>query len=157
MDTTLIAAIIGGTCTICAVILTPFTQRHFETKGFFPINQDRRKILEGTWRGIVQQFIDNLTTKSYHVDLLFEIKGKKVQGTGIINAGDALYHVVLDGSFRNDRFLKMDYQNKDLNIVQFGCFIFHLSEDSKSLTGRFVGYGQRTKEIIHGSCEFQKI
>jgi hypothetical protein len=156
MDSTLIAAIIGGICTIGAVLITPLAQRYFETKGFFPIDQDRRKILEGTWRGIVQQVIDS-TYHKYQVDLIIEIKGKKLVGTGIISSNGSLYYVALDGSFRNDRFLKMDYQNKDLNIVQFGCFIFNLSESSKILEGRFVGYGQLTKNIVYGTCEFQKI
>lgn len=50
----------------------------------------------------------------------------------------------------------MDYQNEDPNIVQFGSFVFHLSDDARKLEGKFVGYGHINKEVIFGSCVFRK-
>jgi hypothetical protein len=155
MDITLIVGIIGGICTIAAAIITPLVQTYFETRIFFPISNDRRKILQGIWKGTVNQNLSDGTFKTFTVDLDLNIKGKKIQGTGIINA-EELFYVSLDGSFRNDRFLKMDYQNKNLKILQFGSFVFHLSDDSRELVGKFVGYGHLSKAIIYGSCQFNK-
>jgi hypothetical protein len=156
MDSTLIAGIIGGVSTITAVVI-PIAQKHFETKTLFPISTDRRNILQGKWTGTVNQHIDKNTfnTISVELNIKINIKQRKIYGTGIINALQ-IYHVSLDGSFRNDRFLKMDYQNIDSSIVQFGSFVFHLSDDSKQLKGRFVGYGHISKDIISGSCQFNK-
>jgi hypothetical protein len=156
MDTTLITGIIGGICTIAAVIITPMAEKYFGPQTGYPISNDRRKILQGTWTGVVSQCLAETTVRTLNVDLDLNIKGRKIQGTGILNTGELLFHVVLNGSFRNDRFLKMDYQNKDVNVVQFGSFVFHLSDDSKELIGRFVGYGQISRSIVYGSCQFKK-
>ena len=157
MDSTIIAGILGATSTIVAIILTPIAQQYFESKIFFPISKDRRKCLEGDWQGIVRQAVSVTEFNPINCMLNFKIKGRKVIGTGIITIKpDEMYRVSLNGSFRNDRFLKMDYQNDDSNVLQFGSFIFHLSDDSKELDGRFVGYGFKSKSIIHGTCLFRK-
>ena len=155
MDSTVLAGLIGGVCTITAVIITPIFQRYFETRVFYPISADRCKILEGVWKGTVNQELNGAIFRNFDVDLDLAVTGRKITGSGVINAGQ-LYYVSLDGSFRNDRFLKMDYHNRDLNILQFGSFIFHLSDDSAELTGKFVGYGHISKTVFYGSCRFTK-
>ena len=83
---------------------------------------------------------------------------KKVIGSGTINGGNnmGMMSVILEGGYRNDRFLKMDYHNKDTDIIQFGTFILELSEDKLTLKGNFLGYGPYSKKIVDGTVELTK-
>jgi hypothetical protein len=156
MDSTLLTGIIGGICTISAAVISPLALKYSETKDWVSIPRDRRNALQGKWSGDVVQYLADATIRKFTVEITLVIKGKRINGIGIIIA-DKLYHVTLDGSFRNDKFLKMDYQNKDPNIVQFGSFVFHLDDEPKDLVGRFVGYGHIAKAIIYGTCELKKV
>jgi len=155
MDSTIIASIVGGIATICAAIIPLLVKSRNEKRLFYPISRDRRKALTGKWEGIVVQQTNTENKLSFKVQLDIEIKGRKLIGNGTL-INDTIYNVELEGSFRNDRFLKMDYRNKEPQVIQFGSFIFHLSDDARGLKGLFVGYGHLSKSILHGHCEFHK-
>lgn len=155
MDSTIIASIIGGATTLAAVIITPIVKNLIEDKKFYPISKDRRSTLTGKWEGLVRQNLKENDERSFNVQLNIKVKGRRIIGTGVISS-DNMHHVELEGSFRNDRFLKMDYRNNELGVVQFGSFVFQLSGDSRQLQGLFVGYGHLSESIIHGDCLFNK-
>jgi hypothetical protein len=155
MNNDVLAAIIGGLATLTGVIVSPIVSKFIENKSFYPISRDRRKKMAGKWKGKVNQYEKDVITRSIEVELDLTIKGKEVRGTGMVNS-EGLHQVSLKGFFRNDRFLKMDYQNDDESVVQFGCFVFGLGDDSKSLTGKFVGYGHVARKIVNGECHFEK-
>jgi hypothetical protein len=155
MDSTLIAAVIGGGFTIAAIILTPIAQQYIDGKKIFPISKSRAIALEGLWNGMVIQCLPDATVRTINVDLKLRTKGNSILGTALLTL-DTLYYVDLKGSFRNDRFLKMDYENTNKYIVQFGSFVFQLNDESNSLIGRFVGYGQVSEKIVYGEARFTK-
>ena len=114
-------------------------------------------MLKGSWKGTILQYMDGKAHMTYDAHISIDKIGRKtISGIGtVIYQGEKLT-LVLKGSFRNDRFLKVDYQNKNTGYVQFGCFVFHLGDDSKSLDGKLVGYGHVNRAIIHGDCNFIK-
>lgn len=60
------------------------------------------------------------------------------------------------GGFHNDYFIKFDYKNPDETVIQFGSCIVKLSDDGKSLKGKFVGYGASTNQIVNGIVDLEK-
>ncbi len=152
MDPTVLSGIIGGACTIAAVII-PIIIKGLEAP---PIPIGRQDFLKGTWKGaIVQSRADN-SIMTMQMELNLEIKRRKIVGTGVLFYDEQLHHISLCGIFRNDRFLKMDYDNKLSHLRQFGCFLFDLDKTEDQLTGRFVGYGHISRNIVHGTCSFKK-
>jgi len=149
------AALIGGLTTLAGVIISPIISKYIENRSFYPISRDRRKKMAGKWIGRVDQYDKDVITRSFVVELDLSVKGKEVRGTGVVNS-EGLHRVSLKGFFRNDRFLKMDYHNMDESIVQFGCFVFSLGDDSKTLDGKFVGYGHVANRIVNGQCLFRR-
>ncbi len=152
MDSTILASIIGGACTIAAVIIPKIIEDHRDPK----IPAGRQDFLKGTWKGtIVQSRTDDAIT-TMQMELNLEIKRRKIVGTGVLFYDEQLHHITLCGIFRNDRFLKMDYDNKLSHLRQFGCFLFDLDKVEGQLTGRFVGYGHISRNIVYGTCSFKK-
>lgn len=90
------------------------------------------------------------------MELDLVIRRRKVKGTGIVYHNGYIHHMILCGIFRNDRFLKIDYDNKLSQLRQFGCFLFDLDQKDERLVGRFVGYGHVSKSIVQGTCSLKK-
>lgn len=61
------------------------------------------------------------------------------------------------GGFLHDRFLLFEYINIDPSVIQLGSMLFELSNDGKTLEGRFQGYGVKTKGIVWGTVTLEKI
>ena len=63
------------------------------------------------------------------------------------------------GGFLHEQFVKLDYNNPDSDIMQFGCYVAKLitTSDRKTLDGRFVGYGPDTRDIVHGTAICNKV
>jgi hypothetical protein len=57
----------------------------------------------------------------------------------------------MTGGFRHDRFLKLEYKNKKHFKIQFGSILFDFDEDGETLTGQYVGFGHKSKKVVHGT------
>jgi len=152
MDSTVLASIIGGACTIAAVIIPIIIEEYRAPE----IPAGRQDFLKGTWKGTIVQSRADDAIMTMQMELNLEIKRRKIVGTGVLFYDEQLHHITLCGIFRNDRFLKMDYDNKLLHLRQFGCFLFDLDKVEGQLTGRFVGYGHISRNIVYGTCSFKK-
>lgn len=51
--------------------------------------------------------------------------------------------------------LRLDYQNEDPTIPQFGSGLLSI-KSARQLTGKFLGFGPETREIVSGKMTFDK-
>jgi hypothetical protein len=154
MEATTANAIIAAIGAVAGATLSAFIKSYLENRNFFSNSGDRRKALTGVWSGIVDQVSSNVT--GYKIELNIIATKKQIIGSGKVYRSGQIISIKLSGAFRNDEFLKLDYENSEGRIIQFGSFILELSSGSDTLDGRFVGYGHVSKSIIHGSVSLSK-
>jgi hypothetical protein len=121
---------------------------------FIPIRS--HPVLEsiaGTWDGDFDQTDASGKVSTYHLTLTLKTGRKTVKGTAIYNDNGTDTTVGLKGGFvdNRDRRLILSYKNADPAKLQHGELILSLSNDTKSLTGGFVGLGVVTNRIVSGS------
>ena len=66
--------------------------------------------------------------------------------------------MVINGSLEPRRILKLDYRpEKDPSVLMFGYYVLEIGNISKSITGRFIGFGPVTNKVIGGFVKMTKI
>jgi hypothetical protein len=151
MDSESLKILISGISTTVGLIGGTVLKTYIENKSLFNLSKGRKKKLNGNWVGHFTQNKDSFS--DFNIDL--KVGRKKISGTGTIGFNKG--KVSLYGGYRNDRFLKLDYQNIDNEIIQFGTIILELSPDNESLNGEFLGYGPKAKKIVAGNIEMKKL
>lgn len=158
MDSTLLAGIIGGTCTIISPLVVEFLKRLNEKSPLLHVNKARRDSLRGRWIGLVS-YEDGQKYNLNDHRIVFEVQpGRKIfkaQGTYTTEGG--ITSIKLKGGFYHDRFLKLEFENKASHIMHFGYVLFELSADSRTLQGKFTSYGRVSENIISGSTVMEKV
>ena len=157
MDSTVLAAIIGGLCTIGASIGAVFLTRLFDNPLGF--KKDRRlAALAGQWEGTVHQ--EGPPTIDFRQTVYIKLAGRTVRGEGTVfsQAYMITEPFTFFGGFVHDRFLRLEYEIQNQpGSVQFGYAILDLSPDGKTLSGKFVGYGALvTRDLVNGTTQLQK-
>ena len=123
---------------------------------------DRRKALRGRWRGTLKQLDSEVTGVEAHtLEMSFLPRWRTVTGTAFfiatMHGTDITVDLSVRGGFLHGRFLKIDYSHSDEAHMQFGSAVLGLSDDGKALSGRYVGYGSLTKQIVTGLITLSKI
>ncbi len=157
METSQVNAVIAAVGTILGSILTIFTKDYIENRNFVFLSSAGRKSLNGVWTGEISQDVGAATARKLRVDLEIQTGWWLINGTGKIYMEDSnMLFVNLKGAFGNDKFLKMCYENRRSDVVQFGSFVFSLSDASNKLAGMIVGYGHINEKVVWGEAEFNK-
>src|SRR5947209_1056856 len=146
MNPTIIASVIGGFVALVVPILTLIAKDWYEGRKFTK-DKTRRDALVGTWRGPMKQAIGRNGPFETVATIKFTEHGKKIIGKATYTSGEAEYELDFVGGFLHEQFVKLDYNNPDSQIMQFGCYVARLdiTKHSKILDGRFVGYGPDTR------------
>lgn len=155
------APVIAGLITALAIVVSPivafmYTKFH-EERNLQPLAADRKKALTGHWRGKSVQ-----PSMTSDMDVRLEVARKKVKGLAELrfqfDGQERRVSLKLDGGFLHDRFLKLDYAKKESDgAIQFGALVVELSEDARSLRGKYAGYGSMTRDIVSGTIELEKV
>lgn len=158
MDSTVLAGIIGGLCTvggsIAAVIATRFLDNPMGFK-----RSTRQASLAGYWDGTVRQ---QGAPADFRITFLLKPTGRTIRGEGDVRF---VYQnrtmdepITFLGGFVHDRFLKLEYEMQTQpGSVQFGFTLLELSPDGQTLSGPFLGYGARvTRGTVHGTLQLHK-
>jgi len=151
------AAIIGGGVALIAPITTYIATRLYDQRSLQKLDGSRRALL-GKWRGELIQEYEGKPV-AVVIDLEFTAANKKIEGVAEVDdfrAGRPRDKLKLEGGFRVDRYIKLDYENRDPAVFQFGTFVAKLQPDGKTLKGHFVGYGYVTDRILHGEATLLK-
>ena len=152
-------ALIAGCATIISAIITLLLKEYFDRRKeteYEKVKSQIRDAVYGNWKGHYKQTLNgNMLSINLSMDL-------KVSSTGVITGkakvpyGDETFELDIKGGFYSERFLKMDYENQNKSVLQFGAFIFKLSDNSKRLAGNFVGSGHVSGDIIGGNAILEK-
>lgn len=161
MDSTVIAAIIGGLFTILASIATFIFARIFD-KDFWATRQVRQIALDGRWEAMFHQEVG---PEGQPIDFpgtfIFRSGRQGVQGEAMleltIHNKRTFTTQFFKGRFVHERFLKLEYQLKDMpGTIQFGFLLAELSTGGNSLEGHFLGVGAVSQRIIWGIVQAHK-
>lgn len=161
MNPITLSAIIAGIFAISAPIASYFVIRFYESSSHRILSHSRRKALEGKWTGKVRQEVTiNDYPSEYEVSMELNAYRRTIKGKGSvrIQLPNQTYSlsINIDGGFLHERFARLDYENSDVASIQFGIMLLELNSDASELSGRFLGYGARTEQIVYGTLIFEK-
>ena len=148
MDPVVVAAIIGGCAAVAAPVITLLVKKALDERRLRPVPARWARALPGNWDGTVQE----AGLSPYKITLNFELRGKLIKGTGTFETRT----IEVTGSFYDDRFLRLDYKNKDPAIIQYGLAILELLPTANKLEGKFLGYGPIAKRLVAGGITLEK-
>ncbi len=156
---TITEAVIAGLATIFSAVITLLLKEYFIRKKerYEKLGSRLKEAVHGKWKGSYEQMLEG---SHRTIDLTIELKVTThgtIVGKAKVPYKNELFEMNITGGFYSDSFLKMDYENSERAILQFGAFVFKLSDDSRKLTGCFVGYGQVSGAIISGNATLKKI
>jgi hypothetical protein len=114
----------------------------------------RMEKIEGKWSGFFWG-CNELNKGERVMDLTLKLNSTEITGEVLIEVFGVSQKLNLKGSFRNDRFLILNYDN--LQVVQFGTMILELKSTNDKLVGNLVGFGYLSESIITGELSFQKV
>jgi hypothetical protein len=129
----------------------------FASGNFLGLEDDLRKAVTGTWEGKYEQIFKG---KKIAVDLTMKLKANhngSIVGYATVPFGENSFKVNIKGGVYSRQFLKMEYENANKAVIQFGSFVFKLSHNIKTISGHFVGYGHITQKVIGGPAELTKV
>lgn len=161
MDPAIIAAIIGSVFAVLGPIITLLITRYLDNRGNLTISTGRQAIINGQWKGMLKQ-LDGRSGIA-PITVTFVAKRKKVYGSTLIqwpaDQHSAAYDAEFDfeGGFLYERYLRIDYVPKKRHRIQFGAMVFELSPTGETLSGKFVGYGAFSKDIVSGYIELERV
>ena len=155
----IVNTIIAGVATILSALITLFLKEYFDRKkeGYEQVDGRIKDVIYGKWKGTFEQ---TLNGNLHSIELQFDLKvtnSGAITGKVKVPYGTETFDLNIKGGFYSQRFLKMDYENADRAILQFGSFVFKLSDSAKKLTGYFVGYGHLSQKIIGGDAVLEKV
>lgn len=160
MDTTILAAIIGGIFTVTGSLVTFVFTRVSDSHLFLAAKNIHHHALDGNWKGTFDQEggVQNVPI-SMPVDITFKSTRRMVRGEGSITGTfkNQTFNapVLLLGRFVNERFIKIDYDYRSIT-GQFGVALLELSPDGRTLEGHWTGYGPVSRKIVHGNAQLSK-
>jgi hypothetical protein len=171
VDSTVLASLIGGVSTVVATFISPIiTNRINERKKAkyvpsAPIT--RQNALYGMWDGSMDQkigigkvcnihklkliFDDGTNPMMGHLYINFKITNDEI----IIPPDNSIEAKVINTLY-DGRIMKIDYVNKDNNVVHFGTLYGELSADGKEINGEFLGYGLESEQFVSGKINLKK-
>jgi hypothetical protein len=161
MDATNINALITGAfATVVAIISVGGTiyisKRKVESK-YADIKKYKRDAINGRWKGFFEQRLkDELITYQFNLEFTVSKSGS-ISGKVNLPYKDEIFYIDITGGFYSESFLKMDYQNSNKEITQFGAFVLKIADDCRKLEGYYVGYGHKTGTITAGHSVIEKI
>lgn len=152
-------AIIAGIATILASVITLLLKEYFDRRKarYEKVADKIRDAVYGKWKGSFEQ---TLESQPINIEMDIELKvssSGSITGKAKFPFRDETWEVSIKGGFYSERFLKLDYENVNRAILQFGAFIFRLSDDAKTLKGCFIGYGHISEKIIGGNAVLKKV
>lgn len=167
MDQTLLVTLISGMATIVAAVVGAVVAHVLDQRLHYPrLGVERRAALEGKWTGLIHQrrgIARDITTAWQLKTKTRRIQGKAtIQAKSIRDGSTFTMCLTINGGLLHDRFLKAEYTgsyegSRRDGVIQFGYIILELSMDGRALTGRFLGLGPITEELIEGTIGLKKV
>ena len=158
MDSTVLAGIIGGCCTVGGSIAAVIATRVLDNPMGFK-RHTRQASLAGHWDGTVQQ---EGISEAFRITFRLTPMSRTIRGEGevrlVYDKRAMTEPLTFFGGFVHDRFLKLEYEMQaQPGSVQFGFTLLELSPDGQTLSGPFLGYGALiTRGMVSGTLQLHK-
>ncbi|NTU73747.1 hypothetical protein HGB07_06315 [Candidatus Roizmanbacteria bacterium] len=110
-----------------------------------PITDARKKAISKQWTGAFEQ-----GGQSYSISLNLKVNRRRIVGDVRYRDSFQCVNLVVTGGFYRDDHLHLSYKNKDTSVFQHGLIVLHVPNNPKTLTGKFVGIGRDSNQIVGG-------
>ncbi len=158
MSTLVKLAIISGAISgLVGVLVGSILSTLFKLKDFVYIPHNRRKALTGKWDGKISQ-IEGPDGKSikYPITMQCKVGWRTIKGCATYYRKGRTINLNIKGGFCDQSLFKIEYRNKNLDVIQHGYSIYSLSNDTSRITGKFIGVGIETQGLVYGDVELTK-
>lgn len=123
--------------------------RYFVNGAYKPLR--RAQAIEGEWIGHYIQEIGIEGT--FPTTLNLTVDKDTIGGILRFSAANEDYvECTITGGCFFDRFLQLNYFANDPRLIQFGTILGHISDEGSELTGRYLGYGAQSGQIVSGKA-----
>jgi hypothetical protein len=138
------------------------TSRQLEPYNWKRSMVSRKEVIVGRWEGdAVQEFSDSKKIPA-------KVKGElaihqndiirgKLRYTYEVNEEKIINSIIVYGRFLFESFLRLNYENKEDFVKQFGAAILQLDPTGTYLEGKFIGFGSKSKKIIQADILLKKV
>ena len=157
----IVAAVITGVCAIVGPIITFLVTRAYTGPGGDTLDKARQKALNGKWQGTFHQEVGpdgKPVSGDYSLQLTASSRVVRGEGSTHLQLGgknlEAKFRIV--GGLLYTRVFRFAYDNVDETAIHLGSMMLELSDDGRSLRGRFIAYGMVSQRLVYGTIEFKK-
>ena len=154
MDSTIAAAIISAIAVMAAAIWPSISKNI----NFSTISGQRRKQLEGSWQGTTSQK-RGPEGDPIEVELFLEIKlsWRRIKTEALVRGGGTEIKTVGSGGFLWGDYFQVNYRGSNAAIINFGTLILRLHSHGRGLSGRLLGYGSESEDLVYGKVALRKV
>jgi hypothetical protein len=132
--------------------------RFFVDATFSPLR--RGNLIEGPWQGIVKQTVlpEN---EEIQYSITMNLRADRDQIIGDVrievpepvrdNESRSFIEFMVTGGLLYDRFVQLTYKARDPRMIQFGSSVFEIDDRGMTMSGPYIGYGTKSRQITTGS------
>ncbi len=157
MDPILIAALVGGLCTILSPLLVLYLKGRKNQSEIPAVDVGRLEAICGSWTGTgIAEETENHGIIDFQISCQINRKGKIFNGFGAYKSEITEFnHQYYDGSY-DGRYFKILFKNSNPSAYQRGYVIMVLNDIGNVLEGKYLCNGITSSEIISGSLKMEK-
>lgn len=157
MDSTLIAGVIGGICTVTAPILALLIKSRMDMRRKPRISAARQAVLRGIWNGVLQYDpAEDGAPPDHEVVLDVHSSDRSISGTARYTLNGTPTVVDISGYLVAESLIRVEYTNTSPEVIHFGTMLLQLSQDAKRLHGKLLAFGRVRGRVISGDLELEK-
>ena len=156
MDSTITATIIGIVGTIVAPIGTFLVKRWLDERPMRDISRNRLEGVAGTWEGKFYRPSDDENGEPSLITFTANLGIKRKRITGGCRYEGSDTRLIVSGWPLDNSSMRIDYRDKNPQVIRHGCTIIKLGPRARTLEGHFVGYSPELGRVITGQVLLKK-
>jgi len=161
LDLTILIGIVSSVIAFAGILVSSYLI-YIDSREFKTISKGRKKALNGSWKGNIEHLEEiNGLHASGTLEISFVAKRKKIRGELLINHAAGEFkrkdRMKFTGGFKMDRFLELNFQNANDEVVQFGNMIMELDPMGDKMEGKIHGFGPLSRKVLSGNVYLNKI
>jgi hypothetical protein len=128
--------------------------------GAAPTDSARRKALYGNWIGEIESFRQVGKPDSFFkapIQFALMEEGQAIAGKGSFVLKDETFTFSLTGDMTSDEHTVALTYNHPSPRFAFGNMILRFDDEAKHLSGKAVGYGSLSQQIVFGTVAAKKV
>ncbi len=123
---------------------------------FIACDGEKRNTFENKiWRGSFTQNIND-AEESFDVAFTFNIERKILTAIAQYRTGETDRNLDLIGGFHDRQLIFLQYTSSNDESFHKGFILFKLNNQGNTLTGKYMGIGIKTEEIVSGKIILER-